>query len=111
MNDTPRQFPRWGILALSLAVAGNVLACLPDIYSLSQIPPGTGVRLMIEAGISFLISFATIVVVLPLAIASLRKERFRLFAVGSLGLSLTPFFFSGFVMRWYAGMRGVILEP
>ncbi len=111
MSETPRKSPRWAVIATTVAVAGNVLAGLVPIRSLQQIAPGTGVRLMADGPVAFLIAIATLAIVLPFAIASFRKERCRLLAVFALCLALTPFFFSGFVMRHYADMRGVILNP
>jgi hypothetical protein len=92
-------------------VVGNLLAAAILAYPLFYLPSGSGVRLLGESFHSALFSLAAFILVLVLGIIALWRERYRLFAVVGLFLSLTPFFFAGWVMRYIANIRHIVLEP
>jgi len=106
-----KKFSWWTGFAFTVAILGNLLAAAFPVYSLLQIPPGSGVRLMGEAFHSALVSLAVFVLVQILGIVALCRERHRIFAVVTLCLSLTPFFFAGWMMRHVADIRHIVLEP
>ena len=75
MSERSGTFPRWTSAAAIVAIVGNILATIVPIYSLRRIAPGSGVRLMAEAGVVLLISVSTLFITLPLAIVGLRREK------------------------------------
>jgi hypothetical protein len=111
MSESPSKFPWWAATAAIVAVLGNIVAAFVPVLSLLRIPSGSGVRLMAEVLLMFLISVATFLLAWPLSFVSLWRERHRWIAVVALCLALTPFFFSCWIMRYFADLRGVFLEP
>ena len=106
-----RKFPRWTTATVAVAVLGNLLAAAILSYPLFYLPPGSGVRLLGESFHSAMVSLAAFVLVLILGIVALWRERYRVVAVVGLFLSLTPFFFAGWVMRHVSDIRHIVLEP
>lgn len=111
MSEPAKKFPVWTVAATVTAVLGNVVAALIPVHTLLMMPPGSSGRLMIEAALAFVVSVATFLIVLSIAGVALAIERHRVIAIVAICLSLTPFFFSGWVMRVVAEMRHIFLEP
>lgn len=111
MEGPQRTFPWWATSALAVAATGNLLAAALLVFPLFLIPSGSGVRLLGESFHSALVSLAAIPLVLVLSIIAFRKERYRVLAGVAVFLSLTPFFFAGWMMRYVAEIRHIVLEP
>src|SRR5262245_29949350 len=102
MSAPLKAFPWLTTSSVIVAVLGNLMAAAILTYPLFQLPAGSGVRLLGESLHSAVASLATFVVVAILGIVALRRERHRAFTLVAFVLSLTPFFFAGWVMRYVA---------
>lgn len=111
MSAPQKAFPWWTASAVVVAVLGNLLAAAILAYPLFQLPAGSGVRLLGESLHAAVVSLAAFVLVVILGIVASRRERYRALAVIALILSLTPFFFAGWVMRYVAEIRDIVLKP
>jgi hypothetical protein len=106
----PRKFPVWTIASLLAALAGNFVAAAFMIAPLSQLPPGSSVRLLAESFHAALATVATLAVVVILSVLAWRREGHRIASIIALCLALLSFPFSGWAMRHTAAARGISLK-
>ncbi len=109
MSTSP-PFPRWTVASFVVALLGNLMAAACFVWTLLMIPSGSAVRLLLESAVCFLISIATLLVVLLLVIVAWRKERTYAVLLLIACLALTPWFFSGWAMHQVAALRGISLK-
>ena len=110
MSEPIKKFPWWTVVALLTAVLGNIIATLIPARILLQIPPGSVIRLWAENLEAFLVSLATFVIVLFMAVVGIRKEHHRIIATVAICLALTPFFLSSWVEEQIVTMRDILLD-
>ena len=110
MSQPIKRFPWWTVAALLTAVLGNIIATYIPAHILLQLPPGSVIRLWDENLEALVVSLATFVLVLFMAIVGLRRERHRIVAIIAICLALTPFFLSSWVEGYIVTMRDILLD-
>ena len=95
---------------LTFAALAIVVMAYVVIFAVSVefffVPVGNYIRPMGWALLIGEVSFVTLLLAMPVGILAIAKERLRLLAIISLIVSITPFFFGTFLLRFAAWVRG-----
>lgn len=97
-------------MALALAIAAHLLICLFSVQFFF-VPAGSHIRPMGWAMFVGLVSVGAFIVVEPVSIISLFREKPRFLGVLGLVLGITPFPFSSLILHLAAMIRGFELSP
>jgi len=100
---------RFGAAALGVALFAHILVFVFS-FQFFFVPAGESIRPMGWAVFMFIIGFFTYIIVIPLGIIAIVKERPRFLGVIGLILGVTPFFFSSMILDFASKMKGFVLS-
>jgi hypothetical protein len=107
----PNRFAWWTLFAGIAAVAGNIAACIPWLYSvLFLMQPHSHGRLIVEAFFAGIASLVALVVTFPLACLAFFGDRRRLLGVIFMCMAFTPFPLAVVTLHTVAALRHITLD-
>jgi hypothetical protein len=101
----------WSIVGIAVVFLGNTLIIALWTWAVFSTPPGSNARYIGEAGFSFIIAAATLILALPSVVAGLVQRARRVVAIATLVLALTRVPLAIALMRLLAHWRNITLSP